>query len=320
MENINQQLAQEIDETGRKLTGAIAQFSDAQINLVPFTGSWTAAQVADHVLRSGAGVHELVYAPSLPCERPFDEKEASLRNLFLDMRTRMESPSEIWPAGSALNREQLLSSVQHLVSKLSEAASVLDLTGLCPGFEFPGEGLMTRYEWLRFFTFHTRRHTAQLNRIFFSMIPAANMRKIEKTIVVQAPAGRVWHALTDAANIKTWYSSFGEGLYAITDWQEGSKVLVTNDREMGMVGTIVRAVKDRELDLVFSGEYRNGEEIYDSEMAASVRGGHETYVLDEQQGITTLYVRVDMSGEYADMISKAWDKALAVIKKIAEAG
>ncbi|MBE7179216.1 MAG: DinB family protein, partial [Mucilaginibacter polytrichastri] len=41
----------------------------------------------------------------------------------------------------------------------------MDLSMLCLGFDFPGLGFLTRYEWLYFNIYHTQRHIRQLRNI-----------------------------------------------------------------------------------------------------------------------------------------------------------
>jgi hypothetical protein len=61
-----------------------------------------------------------------------------------------------------------------------------------------------------------------------------------------------------------------------------------------------------------------GIEDYESSQATAVKGGRETYILTERNGITNLSIESDMGEEYFDMMSALWDKALEKIKKLAE--
>ncbi len=47
----------EIDETFAELQRLISSFDQEQINIVPFEGSWTAGQLAQHVIISGSVVY-----------------------------------------------------------------------------------------------------------------------------------------------------------------------------------------------------------------------------------------------------------------------
>jgi uncharacterized protein YndB with AHSA1/START domain len=146
------------------------------------------------------------------------------------------------------------------------------------------------------------------------------MRKIQQSIAINASPDKVWRVLTDNTLSRQWYNEFSEGTYAIGEWKEGGKMIWADKTNSGMVGTIVTVTADkgRKLDIEFTGEYANGQEVYDSEMAMAVKGGHEVYQLEESKGITTLSISVDMGDEYFESMSKAWESALQVIRKLAE--
>lgn len=311
------ELIKAIGATKEELLTALNSFTPEQINTVPYENSWTAGQVIDHVLKSGTGAFEVIHAPCEKTTRAFDEKDEALKNIFLDFSIKMKSPLEILPTGSVLQKDQLVSNVQHLFSKMHTACTTLDLTKTCTVFDFPGMGSLTRYEWLRFFTYHTQRHTLQLKHIL-SKLNNTTMKKIEKKMEIHAPATTVSTVLTEDALLRQWYNEFSPGCYAVTDWKEGSKIICTDASQGGMVGIIAENKPGKVLDIEFTGNYTKGEEDYTSEMALALKGSHEIYRLDEQNGITTLRVSCDMDESYYEVMSAAWDKALLIIKRLAE--
>jgi uncharacterized damage-inducible protein DinB len=162
---INKELAAEIGETGDQLLKILDLFTAGQINTIPFEGSWTAGQVIDHILKSGSGMYEVIHGHCGVPGRPFNEKEKEIRELFLNFDIKFQSPLEIRPTQSPLQKEQLQHNVQHLLSKIKQAALTLNPEEACLDHEFPGSGTLTRYEWLSFFVVHTIRHTRQLKNI-----------------------------------------------------------------------------------------------------------------------------------------------------------
>ena len=50
--------------TMNKLGTALSSVKDEQFNEIPFEGSWTAAQVADHILKSQAGFDKILGWPN----------------------------------------------------------------------------------------------------------------------------------------------------------------------------------------------------------------------------------------------------------------
>lgn len=145
-------------------------------------------------------------------------------------------------------------------------------------------------------------------------------RKISKSININASTSKVWDVLLQDKYIPSWYKEFSAGSYAVTEdnWKEGSKVTYRDESGFGMISKVLVNQPGKELSVEFTGVYTDGKEDFDSAKAKEVQGGKETYVLSENNGGTTLAISSDMDAEYYDMMSDAWDKALAVIKDLAE--
>jgi hypothetical protein len=143
-------------------------------------------------------------------------------------------------------------------------------------------------------------------------------QKIKKTIEINAPSQDVWEVLLNDKFTRIWYGEFSEGAQAQTNWEAGSKVVFTDNSGGGMVGK-VRVNKPRqELSIEYEGLVIGGKEDYESEDARQVKGGRENYFLAEKDGRTHLSIESDMSPEYFDSMSLAWDKALEKIRELAE--
>ena len=158
-------IVHEMKETKKVLLQAISSFPPQDFNTIPFEGSWTPAQVADHVLKSVSGVLELLYAPVLPTNRDPEENAAALKNTFLDFTTKMQSPEFVLPGHAPMEKEYLSTALEHTFSKIINDMQELDLTKTCKGFELPGSAPFTRAEWIWFAIYHTQRHTRQLKNI-----------------------------------------------------------------------------------------------------------------------------------------------------------
>lgn len=160
-------LIAEIAATMDELTGSIKAFDQHQIDTVPFEGSWTAGQVAEHIIKSISNLPDFFAANVAPTTtRLPDANVGTLRNIFLDFNTKMQSPEFILPGASNHGKAALLQSVDELKTQMINAVNTLDLTLTCNTLEMPGLGFLTRTEWLNFFIVHTQRHTHQLNNIY----------------------------------------------------------------------------------------------------------------------------------------------------------
>jgi hypothetical protein len=153
----------ELKDTKAALLQAISSVSDNRFNTVPFKGSWTAAQVADHLLKAvGTAV---LYGKTKPTERKPDEKAAETAKLFLNMDIKMKSPDFILPSEDEQDKQVIFNRAETTFSKLIEAAETLDLSLICLDFEIPGFGEFTRLEFIWFYIVHTQRHINQLKNI-----------------------------------------------------------------------------------------------------------------------------------------------------------
>jgi len=158
-----QELINEINQTKTRLTAAINAFNEAEFNQVPFEGSWTPAEVSEHI--SKASAPEVLYGPTKETTRQPDEKVAQLKSIFLDFSTRMKSPDFILPSGDAHTKEEMIKGLEEKCNGFAEAAATLNLNETCTAFEMPGMGHLTRLELITFFLVHTQRHTHQLEEI-----------------------------------------------------------------------------------------------------------------------------------------------------------
>jgi hypothetical protein len=162
----------EVKQTGIELIETIAAFTEEELNQVPFAGSWTAGQVAEHLLKSESGLPLILRGSSRPTEGSPDENVEEIRNIFLDFSTKMHSPEIILPAAGPKNKEKLISALEAKRRLILELTSTTDLTRTFTTYPFPGMGMLTGREWLCFLVCHTKRHIHQMKNIY-SMVRAA---------------------------------------------------------------------------------------------------------------------------------------------------
>lgn len=160
---MEQELLKELDDTEIEFSGAISSFNDDEFNIVPFEGSWTAGQVAKHILLSASSLRVL-YGPVKKTSRPPDGRIEDLKSVFLDFNLKMKSPDFIIPEKKDYQRSQLQDDFKKTASQLKEAVKTLDLSEIC--VDTPSVlGELTRLELISFIILHTKRHTRQLKNI-----------------------------------------------------------------------------------------------------------------------------------------------------------
>ena len=158
------ELFQEFDEVANQLLQLLSPLDEAQLNRVPFTGSWTAAQVGDHLYKSYEIMH-ILHGQVEECNRPPDQKLAPIKQAFENFNIKMAAPKEVHPSTQYLVRADLLDGLKQRLDQQREALLSTDLSKLCLAFAIPENGPFTRLEWLGFTVIHTRRHLHQLDNI-----------------------------------------------------------------------------------------------------------------------------------------------------------
>ena len=158
-------LGEEITATKVALLKAIDGLDQDNINTVPFEGSWTGGQVAEHVLKSAAGVLTAITGEAKPAERDPEQHVQMLADAFLNFEVKMKSPDFIIPSDEPKDKGYLVAALEKTFDSIARVAETDDLTLICTTFEMPMLGYLSRSEFINFTVFHTKRHTHQLENI-----------------------------------------------------------------------------------------------------------------------------------------------------------
>jgi len=162
---MDQNVISEYRKTVDDLLEAIEQFSQEKINEVPFEGSWTAAQVADHIYKSQEVFPKLLNGKTEETKRDTEKKKHQIKSIFLDFSNKMKSPDFIIPTDEPQKKEELIRRMENKAKEITLAMNDHDLSKTFIDFELPGFGKFTGLEWGWFITYHTQRHTHQLKNI-----------------------------------------------------------------------------------------------------------------------------------------------------------
>lgn len=155
----------EMDQTFNELLALLGTIREDQINTVPFPGSWTAGQLAQHVVLSAGGFVQLLNGPFKDTYRDPELHSANIKSTFLDFNIKMKSPDFIVPANHPYQKEELTQELTHIRAGLLKAIQASDPTLTCIAFELPVLGYLTRVEAITFTIVHTQRHIHQLKNI-----------------------------------------------------------------------------------------------------------------------------------------------------------
>jgi len=159
------EILNEFDTASSEFLQALNNFTQHNINTVPFEGSWTAGQVADHILKSATGAEQALTGPVKPTERDTDQHVALLRKIFLDFDMKMKSPDFVLPSGGPFEKDAIVKQLTDTFTIIHAAIEKNDLQLTCTLFNLPTLGELTGVEMTQFITVHTKRHAHQLRNI-----------------------------------------------------------------------------------------------------------------------------------------------------------
>ncbi len=160
-----------IQTTSSKLLSLVNSFDEQQSKAIPFEGSWTPAQVADHLIRSCNLILSALHGNAEKTGRNPESNRDQIKNIFLDFNLKFQSPEMIRPSDTPAEKAFLVGELTVALDKVREASETMDLSVTSLDVELPGLGKLTKIDWLYFFVFHTQRHIHQLETI---RIPLTN--------------------------------------------------------------------------------------------------------------------------------------------------
>ncbi|MBO9594993.1 MAG: DinB family protein [Niabella sp.] len=163
--NDTAELLRDFTAAADHFTNLLESFSPDVLNRAPFEGSWSPAQVGDHVLKFLNGTKSALSVPKATPERAPDAHEPMLREIFLNFERKAKAPAVVVPSDEPIDRTQLLHALKEIRESLGARIREEDLLMLCAGVPFPTIGDLTGMEWVLFADYHLRRHTRQLQQM-----------------------------------------------------------------------------------------------------------------------------------------------------------
>ncbi|MEJ7677837.1 MAG: DinB family protein [Segetibacter sp.] len=160
--NITKEIPDKVQDTGAELTQLLTLFDQEQINTLPFEGSWTAAQVAEHVTRSNKGIARALDMEGKTADRDPEARVQELKEIFLNFNVKFQSPEFILPTQDYYQKEELLQDFKKTIAHLQETGNKVNLYD---EINLPPFGEITKLELLHFVLYHTQRHIHQVKNI-----------------------------------------------------------------------------------------------------------------------------------------------------------
>jgi uncharacterized protein YndB with AHSA1/START domain len=139
------------------------------------------------------------------------------------------------------------------------------------------------------------------------------MQTIEKTIEIDAPIEKVYEVLVNPQYTRAWGNAFSAGAYVESDWKPGSEVVWKDkDGNVGAKGLVVENEPMRRITVAFYDDVNE---------KPPAQPGQYKEVYSVQTSRHQSRLEIVASGlPDSDVVihSPLWDKALLMIKELAE--
>ncbi len=144
--------------------------------------------------------------------------------------------------------------------------------------------------------------------------------RFKKEISIKASNQKVWEVLLNDDTYRKWTAAFTEGSYFEGTWEEGSTMKFLAPDNNGLASKVIKHDKGKEIVLSHQQMIYNGAASSPEPGEDEWVGYEEIYRTEERGGEVILTIEQDLgSKEEEEQFSVLWDKALMVIKELAQA-
>jgi hypothetical protein len=157
------ELLASLNKTTSEILEFISFIDEKEINIIASEGSWTIAQVADHLIKSNHSIAQALDIHSLKYRSNADLRKEELESQFLNFAVKFKSPSFILPDKNYYDKEKLIKNLSDSFKSLHDKSNHADLSEMITHRAF---GDITKLELIYFVWYHSQRHLRQIKNIF----------------------------------------------------------------------------------------------------------------------------------------------------------
>lgn len=151
------------------------------------------------------------------------------------------------------------------------------------------------------------------------------MKKLQFKVNIHAPATKVYDfmlGINSKSTYEQWTSLFNPTSTYEGSWDKGNKMLFIGIDEKGEKGGMVSRIADNILNQFVSiqhyGLLKSGKEITEGPDVEKWANGFENYSFEENNGITSLTVDLDITDDFLDYMNETYPNALGKLKELCE--
>ena len=159
----------QLNSSFREIHKLLSSLDNVQLNTKISDESWTAGQLAKHVIKTSLGFLRLLNGPADQVDRNPDEMVDRIKSDLLNFNMKVKAAKRVEPENINYNKEDLLNTIELINGQYTDCVKNLDLSQKCLTFKIPVYGYLTRLEAITFIIYHTQRHTHQLRNIIDNM-------------------------------------------------------------------------------------------------------------------------------------------------------
>lgn len=141
------------------------------------------------------------------------------------------------------------------------------------------------------------------------------MQNLTFSVQINANKLRVWETLWSEQTYPQWTKAFCEGSYAVSDWQEGSRIHFLAPNGEGMYSVIQKKIDNKFMSFKHLGNIKDKQELA---LEENWEGNYENYTLTENENGTLLTASLGTFPEFTGFFGTAFPSALQYVKELAE--
>lgn len=151
------------------------------------------------------------------------------------------------------------------------------------------------------------------------------MKKLQFTISINAPVTKIYDfmlGINSKSTYEQWTALFNPTSTYEGSWNKGSKILFVGVDESGekggMVSKIAENIPNQFVSIQHYGLLKADKEITEGPDVDKWANGFENYTFEENNGITTVIVDLEITDDFLEYMNETYPKALDELKRICE--
>lgn len=160
-----------LHQSYKQFIDSIRHFPDSLFH-ERFNHRWSAAQIAEHIVKAGSLYH-LLQGDVIVVDRPPDLHVPVIKAAFLDYKQKYSSADNLIPSEHGWEKHHAIEILSEHCIYFQEFVQQHDLHQTVKNFEFQNIGQLTRLEVLWMHAFHIQRHFHQIQTLYSELASIA---------------------------------------------------------------------------------------------------------------------------------------------------